>query len=340
MEKRRIIVKFVSKAHHCSQVITGFKEICKKYGILCVIEDHSQDNNYPYKGTFVEVEWEGLSLVYDMNDGYQNLEAMRWFLNKSDYYFKRSYSKEYNVLIANDTQKIHPYGFNYFVTFKGNPLDGPYYKEIIKAVLRQNRNTIFTPNAFEEIPSYTENPKVLFSVRLWPYDYNLSEALNYERKIINDMRIKIVRALKDKYRDNFYGGLYDTELARISAPELIIPNKQTLKSNYLKTLHMADICVGTMGLHESIGGKTGEYIAAAKGVVLERLHYSVTGDFFEGKNYLSFETEVECLDAVDKLYSNPAMLYRMKVENAIYYQQYLRPDSLITHTLNIAGIIL
>lgn len=334
-----LTIKYFSRAHHCSQTVTGFHLFCLKHKIPYIIEDHTCDENYPYKGTFIEVNYKTLSLVYDMNDGYQNIEAMQWFLNKSDFYFKRSYSQEYNKRYLQNSDKIYPYGFNYFVTYKGNPLDGSRCKEFVKSVLGMNHNTIFIPSAFEEIPYYTEDPKVLFSVRLWPQDADLSDELNCERLQINSMRVNIVRALKCRYGDNFYGGLYDNAVAREIAPDLIIPSKLTTKNVYLETLHKCDICIGTMGLHESIGGKTGEYVAAAKGIVLERLHYDVTGDFIESKNYYSFETMEECLDAVESLYLNPDLLYRMKVENAIYYQKYLRPDRLVEQTLKVVGII-
>lgn len=336
---KELIIRYFSRAHHCSQVVTGFHMFCEKNGIPYAIEDHSTDVNYPYKETFIEVLGNGLTMVYDMSDGYHNLDAMQWFLNKSDYYFKRSYSQDYNKKYLLGSDKIYPYGFNYFVTYKGNPLDGSRCKDFVKSVLGMNHNTIFIPSAFEEIPCYTEDPKVLFSVRLWPQDTDLSDELNRERLQINSMRVNIVRALKSRYGKNFYGGLYDNTAAREIAPELIIPSKLTSKNVYLDTLHKCDICIGTMGLHESIGGKTGEYVAAAKGIVLERLHYDVTGDFIEGKNYFSFETMEECLDAVERLYLNPDLLYRMKVENAIYYQKFLRPDRLVEQTLKVVGVI-
>lgn len=333
-----LTLKYFSRAHHCSQVVTGFHMLCKSNGITFIIKDYSADEKYPYKGTFVEVDYKGVSLVYDMNDGYQNLDEMKWFLEKSDFYFKRSYSEQYNIKYLGDSKKIYPYGFNYFVTFIKNPLDGPYYKELLKKLLKRNRNTIFLSSAFEEIPRYVEHPKILFSVRLWPQDSSLSDDLNEERVMINRMRINIVRELKNRFGNSFYGGLYDNAIAQELAPDLIVPSRLTSKDMYLETLHKCDICIGTMGLHESIGGKTGEYVAAAKGIVLEKLHYSVVGDFIDGRNYISFETEDECIAAVEMLYSNPDLLYRMKVENAIYYQRYLRPDRLVEQTLRVASI--
>lgn len=334
--KKQITLKYFSKVHHCSQVVTGyylFARHSEQYTL--VLEDHQSDDAYPYKGPFIEVNINGIVIIYDMLDGYQSKDEMTWFYNHCDYYFKRSFSEEYNNSIGFSSKKTYPYGFNYFVTYKGNPLDGARWKDIVKGLLGRNHNTIFTPQAFEEIPEKKNSFKILFSVRLWPVDPNLSSELNEERNRINQMRIDLVRKLRIKYADSFIGGLYDTPLAQKLAPDLIIPKEFTIKKNYLKRLHECDICIGTMGLHESIGGKTGEYIAAAKAIVQENMHYKVTGDFIDGKNYFSFTTTEECLNAVELLMSSPDIVYNMKLANSEYYKQYLKPDMLVLNTLNI-----
>lgn len=103
----------------------------------------------------------------------------------------------------------------------------------------------------------------------------------------------------------------------------------------MKTLHQSDICIGTMGLHKSIGWKTAEYVAASKGIVNETLHYEVPGNFLEGKNYLAFITNEECMTGVSKLVDDPDLLFQMKVNNRQYYENYLRPDMLIKQVLKI-----
>lgn len=35
-------------------------------------------------------------------------------------------------------------------------------------------------------------------------------------------------------------------------------------------MHDTDICIGSMGLHKSIGWKTGEHIAASKAIINEK----------------------------------------------------------------------
>lgn len=102
------------------------------------------------------------------------------------------------------------------------------------------------------------------------------------------MRIAIVRALGERYPRNFTGGVTDTPLARALCPELIVAEKYTDRARYLRLMRRSDICIGSTGLWDSIGWKTGEYVAAARAVVNERFVYEVPGGFREGVNYLGY----------------------------------------------------
>ena len=88
-----------------------------------------------------------------------------------------------------------------------------------------------------------------------------------------------------------------------------------------------------MGLHESIGWKTAQYIASSRAIVNEKLHYEVTGNFEDGENYLSFEGVEECMEKVSFLYDDKDKLYNMKKRNHDYYNKYLRPDQLVLNAI-------
>jgi hypothetical protein len=163
-----------------------------------------------------------------------------------------------------------------------------------------------------------------------------SEVLNEERRYINQMRIDVVRKLKNMPEIRFVGGLLNNGTSQALAPDLVMPAKMVDRRNYLRLMHKSDICIGTMGLHESIGWKTGEYVAAAKAIVNEKFHYTVPGDFAPEKNYLEFETAEQCIAAVESLIASPEKVYEMKCRNREYYLNYLRPDVLIRNTLDIA----
>ena len=168
-------------------------------------------------------------------------------------------------------------------------------------------------------------------------DASLSLQLNAERQYINQMRIEILRSLKQMPGIQFVGGLSDNTYTRTVAPDLILPAKMSDRRNYMRMVHRSDICIGSMGLHESIGWKTGEYVAASKAIVNEKLHYQVPGDYQKGVHYLEFETADQCVRAVRELINDPQKVYEMKCANRDYYEKYLRPDVLVKNSLDIVN---
>ena len=194
----------------------------------------------------------------------------------------------------------------------------------------------FVKERFEGKASKENGGRILFLTRLWDPDECVTEAGRAERVRINSDRIQIIRALREKYGSLAVTGLSDTPLSRKLAPELIMNGSYTKRANYLKLLHSSDICIASTGLHGSIGWKTGEYVAAAKAIVTEPFVYSVTGDFENGKNCLTYGSPEECLEAVERLISDPDALYRMKAENESYYKEFLSPDALVRNTIVIA----
>lgn len=336
MKKIKLIIG--SRVPHISQIVTGFLML-KEQGYELEFAECTDSGSELAGMPAIRAEYQGQKLLYDVGDGYNVPEAVIAGVQASDFYFKRSYSEKRNREIApRYLDKMYPLGFNYHVTYRGNPLREPVWKTLVKPLLGRTPDCWFTPKVFEGEPRKNDGKpvRILFLTRLWDdHEPGFSAEENAERTYINHMRIEIIRSLRETYGDAFVGGLNDNALSRAWAPELIMPAKYTERRKYLKLLHSSDICIGSMGLFESIGWKTGEYVAAAKAIVNEELHFSVTGDFEEGKNYLSFRTKEECLAAVQLLVEDPDRLYAMKAENARYYQKYLRPDILVKNTLDL-----
>jgi len=336
MEKIKLIIG--SQVPHICQIITGFLML-KDRGYQVEFAYVPNDGSTLAIMPAIRAEYRGQHLMYDVGDGYNVPESIVAGAEVSDFYFKRSFSHKRNQeIVPQYLDKMYPLGFNYHVTCKGNPVGEPLWKTLAKPFLGRTPDCWFRPHVFEgKARKSTGAPvKILFLTRLWnDHEPGFSDEENAERTYINNMRIEIIRALRKTYGDAFVGGLNDNELSRAWAPDLIMPAKYTERRKYLKLLHSSDICIGSMGLFESIGWKTGEYVAAAKAIVNEEMHFSVTGDFEEGKNYLSFRTTEECLEAVRTLAENPERLYTMKLANEQYYQEYLRPDVLVKRTLDI-----
>ena len=339
MSKEKIVVKYFTRSIHCAQVITGMAQMARQGLISLKCENHINDSEYPYKTAILEASFKGKVLIFDMLDGYNDLEAIKWFYSNCDFYFKRSFSAELNSLNGFKENKIFPWGFNYHVTYIGNPCEGPsssVIKEVAKLCLGKETNSFFNKSVFEEKPLMKQNRiGILFYSRLWSPSNSLSDELNQEREAINRQRIELIRILRDMFPDSFNGGLETSELTRRIAPDLCVSKEITSRKKYLELMHKSDICIGTTGLHNSIGWKMGEYVAAAKGIVCEPLHYTVPGPFYKEKNYLEFTTIEECIRAVKTLYENPERLFEMKCNNYDYYLSFLEPSVLIRNCLSI-----
>lgn len=344
MEKILVKLYIASESLHIHQPIVGFLELEKKGILECrFVKKHNIE--FP-NDHCSQAEIKDKSIVFDMADGYNfNNIDLNNFLDKIDFYFKRSFSVEenYRYFMDKNLNKIYPYGFNYYISDKRIPISLKssfkrkmiYFYHLINGI----EDDFSIPKKEDFICSPIENistPKIVFCTRLWD-EYNI-----YEKKVldsINDTRIEIIKLLKKKYGKDFFGGVQNSELARKKCKEIILPSGIYKRSNYLEIMKNADICIGSTGLHNSIGWKTGEYVAAAKAIVNEKFNYLVPGNFEENKNYLSYSSVSECIKEVDKLFNDIELIKKMSKNNYDYYKNNLDPIKLIENALIIAKIM-
>lgn len=333
---KETIAYLISDRSHCSQVITGLYYLNKTGHIRLTVNNSINKNNFPYNDyAIVIVQHNNKKIVFDLEDGYWH--GMKYYLEKSDYYFKRSYSNKYNKQFdQSQRRKIRPLGFNYYITYKGDIYyQEPAFKKAIKTLVGRSTNSSLYPSAFVQNPTKSNSDiRTIFFTRLFDTNRIQNEHKKKEIAYINSMRIDLLQALRSNFGDSFCGGLEDSAVARKIAPDLIVPYRMTKKENYLKLLHSCDIGIGSMGLHESIGWKTAEYIASSMAIVNEVFHYSVPGDFKKGINYLPFTSSSECIKSVRYLIENPGVLYHMRENNQKYYNCYLSPENLVWNALN------
>ncbi len=337
MNMQEIKVIYYSKHPHLSQILTGFYQLAEKGHFKVTFQD-GKSSEFDCQ-CCAEVRYRGKVLIYDTNDGYHDVPAMAELLKKCDFYFKRSFIPQRNrELFGELAEKIYPLGMNYHTTYKGNPLNPPEKKtQFLKNALGMPSSKYFRDSVFEGKTGKVSHPKrILFYTRLWQEEASLPEQINEERRCINVMRIAIIRDLRKRYGRAFQGGVENSPVAKQLCPDLILPRWKTRRNNYLRRLHRSDICIGSTGLHGSIGWKTGEYVAAAKAIVCEKITCALPGDFAEEKNYLAFETVEQCVLAVERLLQNPELWRTMQKNNLYYYRSYLKPDALIGNTLRIA----
>lgn len=334
MKYLNVRIYIPSKSDHLSLVVTGFLMLQekKKVSITYIQKDQLEEVfELPNSHTLLAFI-EDKTIAFDMADGY-NRHGFDYssFLKKVDFYFKRSFSTVKNEERVKDTDlraKMHPFGLYFYVTYRNNPLA----HNTNRSWWDKYKQPMFSPRDFECKNHAINNPPIiLFNARLW--DPKVEKVFSKEElDHINGMRIEIIRKLRSLY-PTFVGGIQDSEYAQELCPDLILNEKQANRRKWLELVKKADICIGSVGLHDSIGGKTAEYVAASKAIINERFRYEIPGDFEEGKNYLPFTTVDECLVHVKDLVDNPYKIEKMMRENQKYYERYGRPDRLIINAL-------
>lgn len=337
-EKIDVTCRIFSKWKHTSIILTGLFMLNDQGIINLTIEDKRGQYRYDLNDMGIEILVGDKISYIDVSDGYNDRDYVINHLNNCDYYFKRSFSTELNKEYGELASKMIPLGLNFTVYNKQSAKYQilPYSKKeyIIKKLVSSCTNlrmmNEYYLEDFEKKPEgLKDNHKVIFMARLWKSrdDSGLS------CDDINQMRIELMRKLKERYGDNYIGGMEDNEISRKLCPELIAPKYMTNRINYINTMKRADVGIATTGLHNSIGGKFAEYVAASRAIVSERLNYEVP-HLSKEHNYLEFSDVSTCLDQVERLMQAPELVYEMKKNNWQYYKEYLSPERQVLNIIN------
>lgn len=355
MSKVSCYLKLGEVPLHLYHITAGFVEL-ERQGIIDLRVEKlgkGSQEKLPYNMMEVIIN-DRVRVLYDANDGYDNLltenqgyvEFMDGLLQDFDFCFKRSFSRLYNSKLKYGN-KMYPLGLNYMVTVPGNiahsPLPHDPFKEKVKKMVRmlpfsEYYNGLYSVSSFEEIPKRDKHPEILFMARLWDingdYTGQISSEKKEERAYINNFRAECIRLCRKEFGSKFYGGVTPSKFAYENYSDIVIEDKSiTKRNNYLKKVKDSSICIATMGLHESIGWKFAEYVAASKAIVTEKLHYEIPGNFFEEQNYLVFRSPDECISQIYKLLEDENFKYKMMVNNYKYYHEYVRPDRLVLNSI-------
>jgi hypothetical protein len=174
----------------------------------------------------------------------------------------------------------------------------------------------------------------IFFTRTWNPEEAKTPAEAEERRTMNHSRAELIRALKQALADRFAGGFQPDGYATAMYPDCLADSHTYEdKAAYLRTAAEATVCVGSRGLYDSVGWKTGEYVALGRAVVCETIEDVLPGQFGPASNYLAFEGPGECVSRVSELREDDELRQHMMRANEAYWRSYLRPDLLVAHTL-------
>ncbi|HET8884727.1 MAG TPA: hypothetical protein VFM70_00065 [Salinimicrobium sp.] len=323
---------------HLSQLYVGFETLRKNGVIDLVIKPFSGD---PFKPLLHVKVNDKYNVIYDTLDGFfwihdlekPNLQHFKEQI-KADYYFKRSFNQKIKDF-APENCEVHPLGFNYPMSanFDSTNLS---IKDRLKNtyVYKKYLTNTFNPNDFEYYPVPNNKTRIVFITRLWdPKTASLSHLQDRWKKM-NEKRMNVAKSLKKEFGSIATVGVQKSNYSsQVCDKDLLLDSEFSKRKNFLKLIKQSNICVATNGLHNSIGWKFGEYIAASRAIVSEELVYETTGDFENEKNYLAFTNEEELINNISFLCKDKNALQRMMRHNYSYYHNFLRPDILILNTL-------
>ncbi len=331
---------------HLYQIYTGLSKLAEKN--VVELKVHTKINTRP-KHSILEIKVNKTkNIVFDTLDGFnwidgtieENLEYFQKTFFNVDYYFKRSYNdllKKYSP----ENCQVLPLGLNYLV-YPSIPIVDSDLKEKAKHYIKNNKiskkflsfkTDEYKSEIFEFYPIIGQSIKILFLTRLWNPDDVKSDSLKYDRDKINKCRVRYINICREEFGDIFTGGITDDEFSRSYAPEFLIPQNISKKTNFLNLLKDHQICIATTGLHNSIGWKFGEYVAASRGIISEPLHYTIPGNFRKPSNYLEFSNDMNLINNIYYLLQNKEHLQQMMLNNLHYYNNFLKPENLIFNSL-------
>ncbi len=262
---------------HLQQILSGI-EMLRRQGLVTVSYEKHPDFGPKYKAR--PVLWaivNGVKVVYEMFDGKGLSEDID--LDDIDFYFKRSFDHATLQSHPHHT-KFLPYGLNY-AAFEPGSLNekvslAPDKRSKLYAFLQryrlfahlmniQHSRHVSSPHHLAFPPAVKDDPKVLFSVRLWDPSNQTSEAVIESYHAINQTRIECVKQLMRELGSQFVGGIIPNPYAtQMGLDGLYARDLSTIRRKYIQQVKQSDVCIATTGLHGSIGWKLAEYVATSR----------------------------------------------------------------------------
>jgi hypothetical protein len=338
-----------------SQIFTGFALLSRAGHVDATVRRSTA--NWRGQSTIVAVVLgDGTRLIYDLLDAARiRPDALDW----SDHYFKRSYAP--SIAPEAGDAKVAPLGFNYPVYASGDWLRKRMVwnatnirqrgarnafrasldmSETLSRLARRSAGRAYCAvSAFEALPSTSDPPRVLLLTRTWdPEVVQQDAALAEAWAALNRNRAACIRLLRREFGPNVVSGFAPTPDAIRDYGDCVVDEPRvTRKTFYLELMRRSDVCVATTGLAGSNGWRLGEYIAASRSIVSERLLSQVPGGFTTGTNYSAFVTPEECVEHTVTLVGDRELRLSMMKANHRYYEANLRPDMLVAHSLSTAA---
>lgn len=284
-------------------------------------------------------------------------------LEKADVYFKRSYdTRVVQTLVPSARRKVKRFGLNLFCLGDadkdvhertaierrlrrelGKPLTRDEWRFRATALLSSwsprwlprtiGRYLIPRESAFRAPPGVPRRETVVFQPRVYAPEMapTAPDILD-----INERRASLVRALRRHFGHRFIGGVCRGRFADQRYADCLTPLPDD-QWTYIRMLRTCSVAVVTDGIHGSIPWKVPEFLAGGLCIVAEPLKYELPSPLLPGEHLLEYSTEEACLDACDRLLSNPHLRRSMESANLAYFDSHVRAERLLARCISVAS---
>jgi hypothetical protein len=253
-------------------------------------------------------------------------------LARADVYFKRSFwPSAIAELPAALRAKVQPFGLSNPAITRGAAAS------LLLARLRTGRRppdlirdarqlfALPSPRSFEAGPDCDAEPLVLFQTRVW------APLCGQTFTEINEERVRLIRALRAAFGSRFLGGLMPDAFARQHYPDAITQLPCSLRA-YPGVMKRALVAVYTRGLHDSVGFKFSEYLAASRCIVGHAPDAVLPKPLETGRHYLEFSESDQCVAHCEAILADANLVRTMRHANWDYYRGEVEPSA---HLRNI-----
>jgi len=257
-------------------------------------------------------------------------------LEAVDVYYKRSFSPENLAHLQHElSSKIRPFGLNnptsslapVWPLLSARRASGVSLRQL--ATDARQLLALPSPSAFECEPGVAAQPTVLFQTRVWePAGDPLTTAINEER-------VMLVAELRKAFGARFVGGIIPSDYARKHFPEALTTLECSMRA-YARLLRGPLVAIYCRGLHDSVGFKMAEYLAASRAIVGNRPTAVLPRPLEEGTHYLGFGTPEECVAQCTRLLEDAELAQTMRRSNWDYYLDQVEPSALLINRIEEA----
>jgi hypothetical protein len=369
MDNYIITIFTPQELNHSSYIQTGLFELekegflttkvqfslSKRPGTVRVVNDvvtatkelHPKTSFYELEDT---ISGKKIKFATDLYDASFSFSA--YALEHCDYVFKRNFEKKFiENLPLKYQEKIMPLGLTFGCH---SPQKKQWYKFLVSFVLnvllinfkidsfflkRYKREFTYIKNHLKHINTTRSimnfevydvsklSNEILFQTRCF------ASEKSDDVKGIHLQRYKIIKLLRDKFPNEFKGGIIPSKISTANYGDALSDLSSDAIS-YLNQVKNTKIVIYTRGLVNSPAWKMPEYLSQGKVIIAEKLTAELPVELINRKEVLFFENEEEIPIIIENILNNDELCASLAKNARHYFEQNVHPKQNVKRILN------